>query len=54
MAVVAAASKIETVCVNAAPTAICVKPVMPDAVPAACGRTLTAPAMAFGNSSPLP
>ena len=28
-------------------------PVMPAAVPAACGRTLTAPAMAFGSSKPL-
>jgi hypothetical protein len=37
MAVVAAASKIETVCVDAALPAICVKPVMPEAVPAASG-----------------
>ena len=28
------------------------KPVMPAAVPAACGRTLTAPAIAFGSMKP--
>ena len=27
-----------TICVAAAPSAICVKPVNPDALPAACGR----------------
>ena len=54
MAVLAPASKTVTICVDAAPIAICVKPVMPAAVPAACGRTLTAPAMAFGSSKPLP
>ena len=36
-------------CAIAAPSAICMKPVMPAAVPAACGRTLTAPAMAPGS-----
>ena len=48
------ASAIEPICAEAAPIAICVKPVMPDAVPAACGRTLIAPAIAFGSSEPLP
>ena len=28
------------------------KPVMPEAAPAACGRTLTAPAIAFGSMKP--
>ena len=28
------------------------KPMMPEAAPAACGRTLTAPAMAFGSMKP--
>ena len=54
MALAAPASSIETICVAAAPIAICAKPAMPEAVPAACGRTLTAPAMAFGSSKPLP
>ena len=50
----APASAIETTCVEAAPIAICAKPVMPEAAPAACGRTLMAPAIAFGSSKPLP
>ena len=41
-------------CVTAAPSAIWVKPMMPAAVPAACGRTLTAPEIAPGSSRPLP
>jgi hypothetical protein len=28
--------------------------VSPDALPAACGRMLTAPAIALGSTSPLP
>ena len=54
MALLAPASTIETTCVEAAPTAICAKPVMPEAAPAACGRMLIAPAIAFGSSKPLP
>src|SRR5665647_1664037 len=54
IAVLPAARKIDTTCVEAAPIDICTKPVMPEAVPAACGRMLTAPAMEFGSSKPLP
>ena len=41
-------------CAATAPMPICTKPVMPDAVPAACGRTLIAPATALGRKMPLP
>ena len=41
-------------CAASAPIPICTKPVMPDAVPAACGRTLIAPAIALGRNMPLP
>ncbi len=36
------------------PNSIWVQPSRPDAVPAASGRTLTAPAIAFGSRMPLP
>ena len=48
------ASSSEITCVAAAPAAIWLKPVRPDAAPAASGRMLTAPAMQFGSSRPLP
>ena len=39
-------------CEVAAPSPICMKPMMPAAAPAACGRALTAPAIAFGSMKP--
>ena len=41
-------------CAAKAPIAIWMKPVMPEAVPATCGRMLTAPAIDVGSSRPLP
>ena len=43
------ASSVPAYWVTAAPSAICVKPMMPAAVPAACARTLTAPADRAGQ-----
>ncbi len=52
--VVAWASTRPPSCTKAAPAIICVNPTNPEAVPAACGRTLMAPAIAFGSITPLP
>src|SRR5262249_55844356 len=41
-------------CTKAAPIVIWTQPRKPDAVPAACGRMLTAPAIALGSMTPLP
>ena len=41
-------------CEHSAPNPICKNPIVPDAVPAACGRTLTAPAAEFDITKALP
>ena len=53
-ALVAPATRWPAICAITAPNNICVQPSRPEAVPAASGRTLTAPAIAFGSTMPLP
>src|SRR4030081_3206832 len=52
--VAASASTRPPSCTKAAPTIIWMQPRNPAALPAACGRTLIAPAIAFGSITPLP